>query len=280
MESVLEVIDFSRMGVFFLWVVIPVFILAKSYLAKKFFSTVEFTYLILSCVIIGAYEGVAFSIVYTTVLAVYVSWWSVEFKKYREENPGEYEEYRKFYSEYYGDDLNGDGIKDAFEEWEIAHDPRLFWLFGSKMAKRERKLQKERNSFYSKSGFNGEEYYKGGYHGDKSKDYSKGAGSSFTKDSTQDYQNSRTTRNNNSEHTSYHEPQMSEAERKVARQHELAKLYNLRYFAMCETKDEAKKLYRKYATKFHPDNAVTGDKEKFIAVDEEYNRFCKISEIS
>lgn len=71
---------------------------------------------------------------------------------------------------------------------------------------------------------------------------------------------------------------MSEEERRVARQHEFARQHNLRYFAMCTSKDEGKKLYHKYAAKFHPDNAITGNKEKFIAVDEEYNRFCKIND--
>ena len=76
------------------------------------------------------------------------------------------------------------------------------------------------------------------------------------------------------------EKQMSDVEREVAKQHEFARRHNLRYFAMCKSKSEAKKLYHKYAAKFHPDNAVTGDKEKFVRIDEEYNRFCQISEIS
>ena len=278
----MEIVDFSKIGVFVFWVIIPVFILAKSYLAKHFFTAFEFGYLIISILVITVYEGVAFGATYLFILFAYTFWWSIEFKKYKEENPGQYEEYRKYYSEYYGDDLNQDGIKDAFENWEIAHDPRLFWLFGSKMAKRERKLKMERDMFYARmGGFNPEERNARGYHGDKDKDYSKGAGSAFAKDATQRSNNTyRSTSQTSSSYNRPREEQMSDAEKKVAAQHAFAKKYNLRYFAMCETKADAKKLYRKYAAKFHPDNAVTGDKEKFIAVDEEYNRFCQISEIS
>ncbi len=303
-----EIVDFSRLGVFVIWVVIPIIILAKSFLARKFFSVFEFSYLIVSILAITYCEGPAFGVVYLIVYASYCMWWSVTFKQYREENPGEYEEYRKFYSEYYGDDLNGDGIKDAFEMWEIAHDPRFFWLFGSKMAKRERRLKEERDRFYAKTGFNNEAYNRRGYHGDSSKDYSQGAGSSFAKGSSQGSGTNSTRRGTGSSYgtgnnysrsgsgyssaeaganragngtgAGHDDPYMSEAEKKVAKQHEFARRYNLRYFAMCESKQEAKKLYRKYAAKFHPDNAVTGDKEKFIKVDEEYNRFCQIPEIS
>ena len=279
-----EIIDFSKMGVFVFWVIIPVLIMAKSYLSKNFFSTFEFAYLIISILVITVYEGFSFGFGYLFILLVYIMWWSKEFKKYREENPGQYEEYKKYYSEYYGDDLNQDGIKDAFENWEIAHDPRLFWLFGSKMAKRERKIKMERDMFYARmGGFNPEERNTRGYHGDRDKDYSQGAGSGFTKGTSQN--SNRTYRSTSSSQTrsTYERPKeenMSDAERKVAAQHAFARKYNLRYFSMCETKADAKKLYRKYAAKYHPDNAVTGDKEKFIVIDEEYNRFCKIEEVS
>lgn len=277
----MEIVDFSKIGVFVFWVIIPVFILAKSYLAKHFFTSVEFAYLIISILVITAYEGVAFGFTYLAILVIYIFWWSAAFKKYKEENPGQYEEYKKYFSEYYGDDLNQDGIKDAFENWEIAHDPRFFWLFGSRAAKRERKLKLERDMFYARTGgFNAEERNTRGYHGDRDKDYSQGAGSGFTKGSAQSRNNTYRTTSSSNNYQQPKEEYMSEAEKKVAAQHAFAKKYNLRYFAMCETKADAKKLYRKYAAKFHPDNAVTGDKEKFIAVDEEYNRFCQITEIS
>lgn len=50
----------------------------------------------------------------------------------------------------------------------------------------------------------------------------------------------------------------------------------LRYYAKCMTVEDAKKAYRKYAVTFHPDNPVTGDENKFIEIDKQYNRFVEI----
>ena len=85
----MEIVDFSKIGVFVFWVIIPVFILAKSYLAKHFFTAVEFGYLIISILVITVYEGVAFGATYLFILFAYTFWWSIEFKKYKEENPGQ-----------------------------------------------------------------------------------------------------------------------------------------------------------------------------------------------
>lgn len=55
-----------------------------------------------------------------------------------------------------------------------------------------------------------------------------------------------------------------------------AVINGLRYYAKCMTVDDAKKAYRKYAVTFHPDNPVTGDEEKFIEIDKQYNKFVEI----
>ena len=281
----------STLVIFILWFIIPVGILVSAYLHKRFMSTFGLCYYILSIPIIGWYEGFAFSIAYMVALLVFVIWWATVFQKYKENNPKNYEAYRRFYSEYFSDDLNNDGIKDAFEHWEIAHDPRFFWLFGSRRAKQERSLD---SSFIFGSSRSGAW---GAFGTTKSPEQEFNEWSSRQKNG-EFYRNSTTSTGANRQGQAYAgrqntgnttgqasygtkpESEMSDVEREVARQHEFARRHNLRYFAMCKSKAEAKKLYHKYATKFHPDNAVTGDKEKFMRIDEEYNRFCAIDEVS
>ena len=57
---------------------------------------------------------------------------------------------------------------------------------------------------------------------------------------------------------------------------ETALAYGLRYYARCMTVEDAKKAYKKYAVTFHPDNPVTGDEEKFIQIDTQYNKFMEL----
>lgn len=47
----------------------------------------------------------------------------------------------------------------------------------------------------------------------------------------------------------------------------------LRYFSKCMNCEEAKRVYHKYAVKYHPDNPVTGNQEKFVEIDQQYNTF-------
>ena len=304
--SIYDFINISKIMEFVLWFIIPVWILVSCYLHKRFLSTVQLIYFILSIPIIGYYEGPLFSLIYIIVFAHFALWWSRVFQKYKEENPKNYEEYRYFYNEYFSDDLNDDGIKDAFENWEIAHDPRFFWLFGSRKAKREKELERAKkgspfgdamgsgfNSANSKawefqSQFNAWNYRynrkTGQDRATDNRDYRNTSSTGGNSRSSAYYDNIRRQQNyqqryNNPGQAASDEG-MSDVEREVAKQHEFARKYNLRYFAMCKSKSEAKKLYHKYAAKFHPDNAVTGDKEKFVRIDEEYNRFCQIGEIS
>jgi len=280
--SISEIVDFSKMGVFLLWVLVPIIILVKNYLSAKIFNAFELTYLIISVMVIGYYEGFVFPIIYLIVIFMYTFWWATQFQKFRQQNPGQYEEYMKYYSEYYGDDLNEDGIKDAFEHWQIAHDPRFFWIFGSKLEKEKRRFEREKSMFFFRTGA---QYYDDTVSASyRRRDRSAESNRDYYSRSRNDYRNyggyTKADAANNNSNTynanSAGSRTMSEEEEKIAKQHAFAREHNLRYFAMCESKDEAKKLYRKYAAKYHPDNAVTGDKDKFIKIDEEYNRFCSI----
>ena len=293
--TISDFVDTSRILIFFLWVLIPLAIVVKNYLCRSFFLSVELGYLFVSIFSIGYYENIFFSIAYVVVIVGYIFWWGNVYKKFRDDNPGQYEMYLKYFSEYYGDDLNNDGIKDAFENWQIAHDPRFFWIFGSRMAKSKRRMERDmgrfESLFRSKSYANYDEIAFQQAMERRNRRYS------------QEEEMERAQRKREYERRQYESyasqgsnqnayynqkngygggttpPPMSEEERKVAKQHAFARQHNLRYFAMCESKSDAKKLYRKYASKFHPDNPVTGDKEKFIAIDEEYNRFCAIDGI-
>ena len=288
----------STARVFLLWFLIPVFIITRCFLRKRFFSTGELIYYVISIPMIGFHEGGFFSLIYVFVFLAFVIWWSCVFTKYKENNPKNYAEYKQFYSEYFSDDLNNDGIKDAFENWEIAHDPRFFWLFGSRRAKQQRQLE---NNFFGQNMSGGwgafgqtkspEQEFNEWSASHKNGTYYQNTGSYGSNRSSDNrsyrntaggYAGSRSNTasgTNNNYYGTKPESEMSDVEKEVAKQHAFARKYNLRYFAMCKSKTEAKKLYHKYATKFHPDNAVTGDKEKFMKIDEEYNRFCEIPEI-
>lgn len=324
-DVILEFVDVQQLLVYIFLVVIPIIIFLRNFFARRFFSTFELVYLVIGSLAVGYFESLLFTLSYWVICGVYIFWWSIKFQQYREENPDQFTEYKKFFTKYYGDDLNQDGIKDAFEHWEIAHDPRFFWIFGSKLEKRKRKNQMEAEragyfaGFFSKNAKgSSDQFWQGAYEDSRrrqeqnARDGRNANGSEYTRRSRKDYgpysrtnfgSYGRTTKgaygtgngygsgNGYSTGNSYgagygsndsysSNAGMSEEEKKVAAQHAFAKRHNLRYFAMCESKSEAKKLYHKYAAKFHPDNALTGDKEKFIRIDEEYNRFCEISEIS
>ncbi|MCR4749920.1 MAG: hypothetical protein K5877_09040 [Lachnospiraceae bacterium] len=290
---------------FVLLFAIPIGILVKSFLRKRFMTTFSLTYYIASIPLIGAFEGAVFSFAYIVAFGAFMIWWSSVFQKYKEENPNNYEEFRYYYSEYFADDLNNDGIKDAFENWEIAHDPRFFWLFGSRRAKQKKALENQSfddpflgaANFFDQQDIYSHRSKARAFESEFKRKYSNGSSGATdnrTYRNTQtggpysNAQNSRsygTSQNTGAYRKNYDtrqkpESEMSDVEKEVAKQHEFARRYNLRYFAMCKSKSEAKKLYHKYAAKFHPDNAVTGDKDKFVKIDEEYNRFCQISEIS
>lgn len=288
MSVIFEVIDVWNLVDFILWVIFPTLMVLYAYLFKKFFCTAHVTYLVISTFAIGIWQGIGFFFAYAAILVGFCIWWSKSFHEFRMNNPEQYEEYLRFYSEYFSDDLNNDGIKDAFEHWEIAHDPRFFWLFASKKAKLERKARMNGKAVddYFKRDNNWRERNDRGYGNQdssntKSADWNSYGSNRGKKKYEGSYQYNQGTQyragNNDYQRDTSN---MSDAEKQVAKQHAFAKKYDLRYFAMCSSKDEAKKLYRKYATKFHPDNSITGDKDKFIKIDEEYNRFCKIPEIS
>ena len=259
---------------------VPVGILVKAFLRKRFMTTFSLVYYTLSSPLIGMLEGPVFSFSYIIAFLAFLIWWAKVFQKYKEENPNNYEEFKYYYSEYFADDLNNDGIKDAFEHWEIAHDPRFFWLFGSRRAKQKKAMEREAYDPFMGAAnfFNQQDMYA---HRSKERAFEAEYRRKYSNQSSRTSDN-RTYRNTQNQTYRQPEPekQMSDVEREVAKQHEFARRHNLRYFAMCKSKSEAKKLYHKYAAKFHPDNAVTGDKEKFVRIDEEYNRFCQISEIS
>lgn len=327
---IFDFIDKQQLVVFVLLVLVPLFIFLRNFIARRFFSTFELVYLVLGSMAIGYFETVLFTFCYWLIGGVYVFWWSVKFQKFREENPDQFNEYKKFFTKYYGDDLNQDGIKDAFENWEIAHDPRFFWIFGSKLEKQKRKNRAEAERagyfarfFASNASNSSNRFWQGASENDqrrKQEEYEQrragqdprnnggrnASGSDYSRRTRGTYgpysrtnfgsyrpgkEGSRPGDNGYSAGAAYgsqngynanssYNSGMSEEEKKVAAQHAFAVKHNLRYFAMCESKSEAKKLYHKYAAKFHPDNKVTGDKDKFIRIDEEYNRFCQISEIS
>ena len=278
---------FHKLYEFIFLFAVPVGILVKAFLRKRFMTSFSLVYYMMSIPLIGLFEGPVFSISYIVAFLVFLIWWAKVFQQYKEENPKNYEEFRYYYSEYFADDLNNDGIKDAFENWEIAHDPRFFWLFGSRREKQKR--ASERQAYDSASFFKDPYTSTANFFNQQDLYAHRSKERAFEAEYRRKYSNqsSRTSDNRtyrNTQNQTYKDPQpekqMSDVEREVAKQHEFARRHNLRYFAMCKSKSEAKKLYHKYAAKFHPDNAITGDKEKFVRIDEEYNRFCQISEIS
>lgn len=307
---ILEFIDVQQLLVYIFLILVPLFIFLRNFFARRFFSTFEITYLVIGSLAVGYFESLLFTLTYWVVCGVYIFWWSIKFQRYREENPDQFNEYKKFFTKYYGDDLNQDGIKDAFEHWEIAHDPRFFWIFGSKLEKRKRKNRAEAERagyfarfFASNAGNSSDKFWREANEDNRRrqsdntrssygrKPYSRtnfgsyrpggGGSNSYGGSASSAGYSADAGRSSGYGNDSYNfNAGMSEEEKKIAAQHAFAKRHNLRYFAMCESKAEAKKLYHKYAAKFHPDNSLTGDKDKFVRIDEEYNRFCAISEIS
>lgn len=209
--------------------------------------------------------------IYIIIYVGFCIFWRVKGGSEYQRQGYQYDLYEEMFKSFYADDLNEDGIIDAFDNWKIAHDPRFSWIFASRKVRRERKIMREYARFNQSTGYNP-------YFGERIRDYSRkpfgtsaaGGGRNSSQSGSAQRQYYQPDRNMNKQE------QMSEAERQVAAQHEFARRHNLRYFAMCTSKSEGKKLYHKYAAKYHPDNAITGDKEKFIKIDEEYNRFSEI----
>lgn len=268
--SVFDVVNFSTIRYALIFGVIPIIGLGISILKPRGLYYMS--------VLIGIYSMICLARLEFSLLLVYIIayigffvFWVIKGGQDYQRYGYQFDLYKEMYESYYADDLNDDGIIDAFDNWKIAHDPRFSWIFASRKVRRERKLMREYARFNQSTGYNP-------YFGERIRDYSRDPfGTSGTGG-----------RNNSSQSGSaqrqYYQPdrnmnkqeQMSEAERQVAAQHEFARRHNLRYFAMCTSKSEGKKLYHKYAAKYHPDNAITGDKEKFIKIDEEYNRFSEI----
>ena len=303
-----DFIDYAKIIEFVFFFLIPLIILVKCYIRRRFMLAFELVYYFVAMFFMGILEGRFFIYLYFGAFMIFSIWWGKVYKKYKENNPKDYEAYKHYYSEYFSDDLNNDGIKDAFEHWEIAHDPRFFWLFGSRRAKYQRQLEESiqisealGNSYgrgrydpfntFGRSQKTPEQQFNEWSASRKNGTYYRSMGSGETNYRSTDNRSYRNTAGgyagngynntsaNNKNYGPKPESEMSDVEKEVAKQHAFARKYNLRYFAMCKSKTEAKKLYHKYATKFHPDNAVTGDKEKFMKIDEEYNRFCDIPEM-
>lgn len=267
--SVFDVVNLSTLSYAFIYGVIPIIGLGISILKPRGLYYMS--------VLVGIYSFLCllkldFSLllVYIIVYAGFILFWFIKGGQDYMRNGYQFDLYKEMYESYYADDLNDDGIIDAFDNWKIAHDPRFSWIFASRKVRRERNIMREYARFSQSTGYNP-------YFGERIRDYSRnlygtGAGQrqNTSGQSSTQRQYYQPDRNMNKQE------QMSEAERKVAAQHEFARRHNLRYFAMCNSKSEGKKLYHKYAAKYHPDNAITGDKEKFIKIDEEYNRFTEI----
>jgi len=170
------------------------------------------------------------------------------------------------YRDLFNDDMDGDGIKDDFQGYGWARSKWAMWFTKSKKAKgQDEPTLKDYARFADFAGANAYKNYnfKGGT--GKAKFEQKRENVHYNRDygdTSWDYKNE----SNFSDNTN---SQML---------HARAKTYNLKYFAKCQDVKEARSLYHKYAAKFHPDNTVTGDKEKFIAIDQEYNRFCELFE--
>lgn len=277
--SVLDIIDFSRIGYALFFGILPIILLGVAILKPRglYYMTVGFgIFAFLSLCMMDMTLLIAYIIVY----AGFVLFWMIKGGMQYQRDGYSFDLYRELFESYYADDLNGDGINDAFDNWKIAHDPRFSWIFASRKVKKERRLRQEYGKLGEYVDFNP-------YFGDSASKFDQGGSYESRSEGarerrrTEEQARRRQSQNqyrsqNYSTRNMNRQEQMSEAERKVAAQHEFARNYNLRYFAMCASKSEGKKLYHKYAAKFHPDNPVTGDKEKFIKIDEEYNRFSEI----
>jgi len=259
-----EIIDISDVIYAAVFALLPLLIFAISLIKPRglYYVTISLVIFSVLAVIYAHYE-----IIWGYVIAwiIFCVIWVVKGGREYERYDRDYNIYRKLFESYYADDLNDDGIIDAFDSWKIAHDPRYAWIFTSRKKRMEAKDTnvyeqrftsrhwQDESSYSYKRKDNGSE---GGYRTSPGGTYGRTPGKTYAKPEGA--------------------ASMTEEERKVAAQHAFARRNNLRYFAMCEDKEEGKKLYHKYAAKFHPDNPTTGDQDKFIRIDEEYNRFCEI----
>ena len=295
-----EIISVKDIIYLVLLAILPLAVLGISILKPRgmYYITVGFGIFSLIALFTENYGAIGFYIIAYIGFSIF---WAVKGGREYEACGHKFDIYRNLYASYYADDLNDDGIIDAFDNWKIAHDPRFAWIFASRKVRRERKEKgyfnfsfgvdsqaalnnKKRWSENDWSyGFGGSRDYSSS--GQGSRTYSQGSNTYSQRSSTYSQRSSTYGRGSstygqesNSFGQSRDTDSMSEEERRVARQHAFAREHNLRYFAMCTSKDEGKKLYHKYAAKFHPDNAVTGNKDKFVAIDEEYNRFCAIND--
>ena len=173
------------------------------------------------------------------------------------------------YRDLFDDDLDDDGIKDDFQRFSWARSGWATWFTASKKSKKGLN-EPTPDEFARFANYAGADAYRGFRTETGRKDYSKNANSR-----NGDYYNAGNRDYGDTSWDYKNEANFSEnagTDELRAR----AKIYNLKYFAKCKDVKEARAMYHKYAVKFHPDNAQTGDKEKFIAIDQEYNRFCEI----
>lgn len=175
------------------------------------------------------------------------------------------------YRDLFDDDLDNDGIKDDFQRFSWARSKWVTWFTASKKSK---KINKEptADEFARFANYAGADAYKSFRSEAGRREYAERNNSrrgDYYNSGNRDYGN---TSWDYKDEKNYSENQENNNLR--AR----AKMHNLSYFAKCKDIKEARTLYHKYAAKFHPDNAVTGNKEKFIAIDQEYNRFCELME--
>lgn len=299
--SILDIIDLSQVFSLVILGILPLVVLGFSIMKPRgmYYMTVALVIFGFIALFSGHFAAIG---IYLLVYIAFSIFWAIKGGREYERCGHRFDIYRNLYQSYYADDLNDDGIIDAFDNWKIAHDPRYSWIFASRKVRRERKLQSQ--NFYNSGIFNAG-VFGAGLFGEDSNEWDSG----FSRDNSSEQRKSRSEYTDrysrrsqaysgqagnrdygpkgysayygNTQKTSNTGAQkvMSEEEQKVAAQHAFARKHNLRYFAMCSSKDEGKRLYHKYAAKYHPDNPTTGNKEKFIAIDEEYNRFCAIDEL-
>ena len=295
--SINDVVSFANIGVALVFAIIPIVILTISLIAPR-----GLYYVTITAITLGLF---AFCLGYSEFVKFYIGAWVgylifyLLMRKKNERDGERFSLYEELIRSYYSDDLNEDGIIDAFENWKIAHDPRFSWIFASRKVREEQKKQRlmreEFTNFYSsadndftksfydferrtagragngRSGRTDSGYRSGtGYAGGRGNGYAGSTGGNTYRKTGSTYAGGR-------QQTS-ETRQMSEEEKRVAAQHAFARRNNLRYFSMCTSQSEGKKLFRKYASMYHPDNPDTGNEEKFVMIDEEYKRFCTISD--
>lgn len=291
--SVWDIVDVSRIGFTVLFGIAPVILLGVSLLKPRglYYMSVGTGVYFFMCLCTMEYK---LMFVYLGAYVAFTVFWVVKGGMQYQKEGYSFDLYRELFESYYADDLNDDGINDAFDNWKIAHDPRFSWIFASRKVKRERRLRQEYGKFGNYMGYNP-------YFGDSIRKMAREGAQSYFNSSDRNADTAREEAareeaareeairrrrqqeeeyraRGNASRSAQKQDQMDEAQRRVAAQHEFARRFNLRYFAMCTSKEEGKKLYHKYAAKYHPDNSVTGDKDKFIKIDEEYNRFSQIDD--